>query len=183
MYRTNYLLREINLEKILKMYEKVHTSEPLKNVKNLNKFDDETVDQIIDSISLNLSIPVENKEITWILITGILQLGGSNQKAGNSISFRIGEYTLTSQQLSNNIKKIIKNGTNRQLARSIANEVATIAMTLNIPGDLHSQMALEFPNLTESEKVWCSNFQTQNPDCPDNVRQWLVENYKSRFNR
>ena len=183
MHKTNYLFRNIDLTKIVQIYDKNNTSKTLKNVKNLNKFDDNTVDQIIELIILTVKIPAEEKETAWILLTGVLQLGGSNQKAGNSISYTVGEYTLTSQQLTNNIKKVVKNGTNRQLARSVANDVATIAITLNIPGDLHSQMALEFPNMSDAEKVWCSNFQTQNPNCPDNVREWLVENYKSRFNR
>lgn len=183
MHKTNYLFRNIDITKIVQIYDKNNISETLKNVKNLNKFDDNTVDQIIKLIILTLKIPTEEKEIAWILLTGVLQLGGSNQKAGNSVSYRVGEYTLTSQQLTNNIKKVVKNGTSRQLARSVANDVATIAIALNLPGDLHSQMALEFPNMSDAEKVWCSNFQTQNPNCPDNVRKWLVENYKSRFNR
>ena len=36
---------------------------------------------------------------------------------------------------------------------------------------------------TYTEKVWCSNFQTQNPNCPENIKKWLVENFRSRFNR
>ncbi len=157
------------------------TSNSRRNVKNLNNFSTEIVEKIIENVITNLKL--EESETAWILITGVLQLGGSNQKAGNSISFTLGAHTLTAQQLNNIIKKTTKNGTNRQLARSIADEVAQIATSLNIPGDLHSQMALEYPDISETDKVWCSNFQTQNPNCPDLVRDWLVKNYKSRFNK
>ena len=174
-------MHNIDFNKVTELYNANEASSSRRNVKNLNKFSTESVKKIIESIVVNLKL--NEDETAWILITGVLQLGGSNQKAGNSVSFTVSEYTLTSQQLNNAIKKITKNGTNRQLARSISNEVAQIALALNIPGDLHSQMALECPNLSETEKVWCSNFQTQNPNCPDNVREWLVANYKSRFNR
>lgn len=105
-------------------------------------------------------------------------LGGSNHKSGNAVSYNLGEYSLSPQQLNNFIKKVVNNGTNRQLARTIADEIAEIVLALNIPGDLHTQMLLEYPNLSDTEKIWClSNI------CPENVRKWLVENYRSRFNR
>jgi hypothetical protein len=149
--------------------------------KNLNKFTQKEVEQILDLITEKLTITDNN--ITLILVAGVLQLGGSNQKSGNAVTYNLGEYSLSSQQLNNFIKKIVKNGTNRQLARTIADEIAEIALAINIPGDLHTQMLLEYPNISDTEKAWCSNFQTQNPNCPENVRKWLVENFRSRFNR
>jgi len=116
-------------------------------------------------------------------MTGLLQKGGSNSKAGSSINFSVGEYSLSSRQLNETIKKHSRIGTNRQMARIIADEVAEIALKLNIFGDLHNQMLLEYPNMTDQEKVWCSNFQTTNLKCPENVRKWLVMNYRSRFKK
>ena len=170
-----------DLKKIVKLHSELKNNTKKSNSKNLNKFTKEDVTKITNLITENLTITDEN--ITMILIAGVLQLGGSNQKAGNAVSYHLGEYSLSSQQLSNAIKKVTKNGTNRQLARTLADEIAEIAIVLNIPGDLYNQMLLEFPGLSEAEKSWCSNFQTQNPNCPENVRKWLVENFRSRFNR
>lgn len=181
MFNTEKKLYNIDFNKVTELYNANEASSSRRNVKDLNKFSTEIVEKIIENVIINLRI--DESETAWILITAVLQLGGSNQKAGNLISFTVNQHTLTAQQLNKIIRKTIKNGTNRQLARSIANEVAQIAISLNIPGDLHSQMSLEYPNLSDTEKVWCSNFQTQNPNCPDLVRDWLVKNYKSRFNR
>ena len=170
-----------DLTKIVELHHELKKTTKKSNSKNLNTFTEDEIKKITSLITENLNI--SNDNITMILIAGVLQLGGSNQKAGNAITYNLGEYSLSSQQLNSFIKKIIKNGTNRQLARTLANEVADIAIALNIPGDLHNQMLLEFPNLSETEKVWCSNFQTQNPNCPENVRKWLVDNFRSRFNR
>jgi hypothetical protein len=82
--------------------------------KNLNKFTQKEVEQILDLITEKLTITDNN--ITLILVAGVLQLGGSNQKSGNAVTYNLGEYSLSSQQLNNFIKKIVINGTNRQLA-------------------------------------------------------------------
>ena len=170
-----------DLNKIIELHNDLKKTTKKSNSKNLNKFTQKEVEQILDLITEKLTITDNN--ITLILVAGVLQLGGSNQKSGNAVSYNLGEYSLSSQQLNNFIKKIVKNGTNRQLARTIADEIAEIALAINIPGDLHTQMLLEYPNSSDIEKVWCSNFQTQNPNCPENVRKWLVENFRSRFNR
>ena len=181
MYRTNLKLNKYDITKITELHQENSLANQGRNVRNSNKFSEETVQTILSEIISTLGI--DQPEIAWILIIGVLQTGGSNQKAGNSISYTLNEFTLTSQQLNNIIKKITKNGTNRQLARSIADDIVDISISIDLPGDLHAQMLLEHPDLTNLEKVWCSNFQTQNPNCPDRVREWLVINYKSRFNR
>jgi hypothetical protein len=170
-----------DLNKIVELHNDLKKTTKKSNSKNLNKFTQKEVEQILDSITEKLTIT--DNSITLILVAGVLQIGGSNQKSGNAVSYNLGEYSLSSQQLNNFIKKVVKNGTNRQLARTIADEIAEIALAINIPGDLHTQMLLEYPNLSDTEKTWCSNFQTQNPNCPKNVRKWLVENFRSRFNR
>jgi len=118
-----------------------------------------------------------------ILITGLLQKGGSNRSAGNSIKYEFDGESLTAQELQGIITETQKNATNRQLARTLADEIAEIAVCLGIEGDLANQMRYEIPDITSDEAAWCSNFQTQNTNCPDRVRNWLVNNYKSRFNR
>ena len=184
MFKTNIKLYKYNLDKIIEINNENNLSSSRRNVKNTNKFDSDTVEKIINEIIIKLELPENNGQDTaWLLVAAVLQLGGSNQKAGNSISYTVNNFTLTSQQLNNIVKKITKSGTNRQLARSISDNIAEIATHLNIPGDLHSQILLEHPDLTNYEKVWCSNFQTQNPNCPERVREWLVNNFKSRFNR
>lgn len=170
-----------DLKKIIRLHSELKNNTKKNTSKSLNKFTKEEVTKIINLITENLNITDEN--ITMILITGVMQLGGSNQKASNAVSYHLGAYNLSSQQLNNFIKKVIKNGTNRQLARTLADEIAQIAIALDIPGDLHNQMLLEFPNLSETEKAWCSNFQTQNSNCPENIRKWLVKNFRSRFNQ
>lgn len=159
----------------------------LENVKNIpgnirvtSEIAEEAVDQIIQSISTKKGI---SETVTVALIAGLAQNGGTNKGAGNSAKFTFGENTLTAQELTNHIKKVQENGTVRQLARAMADDIQEVAMTLKVEGDLANQMRYDYPDLTEEEATWCSNFQTTNINCPDRVRNWLVDNYRKRFNR
>lgn len=165
----------------LKEIQKIASENEKKNGINVvtNSLSDEVVNQILELIMQEKKTDINN---TWILVTGVLQRGGSNQKAANAVTFNFGDYNLSAKELKNYITKIQSNATSRQFARSVADDIIGIAITLKIPGDLHAQMRFEYPNLTDSEAAWCSNFQTSNPNCPDNVRQWLVKNHRYRFN-
>jgi hypothetical protein len=144
-----------------------------------------TVENVLRSI-------IEKKKCTETvavcLIAGLAQKGGTNKSATNSATFslNVGDkqpVSLTAQELINIIKSHEKSGTIRQLARSLADEIYEVAIALRIEGDLASQMKYDHPELPFEDAAWCSNFQTTNPNCPTNVRNWLVNNYKSRFNR
>jgi len=154
-----------------------------KNSKNLrvtNVLDVETVKNIVLKIQTNLKCEETD---ALVLITGVLQRGGTNKGAGNATAYTIGDFNMTAQSLQSVVTSVKKGATNRQLARALSNEIAQIALSLDIEGDLSNQMRYTYPDITSAEAVWCSNFQTTNPNCPERVREWLVNNYKSRFNR
>lgn len=74
----------------------------------------------------------------------------------------------------------------RQFARGMKQQIIDFFISpqgmLHVrPGNLAKAMQLEFNDLSPEELIWCSDFQTYNPECPDRVRKWLVKNYRSRF--
>lgn len=177
--KSETIMNKYNIESLKSIAADAYNEKKISLVSNL--FSEEVVQAIMEEIKTSKNI--EQVEIVWILVTGVLQRGGSNQKASNQIKYDFGNYSLTSKELFKIVRKHQKNGTNRQLARTICNDIARIALELKIPGDLHAQMRFEHPNLTEEDSIWCSNFQTTNSACPDLVRNWLVKNYQSRFKR
>jgi len=86
------------------------------------------------------------------LVTGVLQRGGSNIKASNSIKFIVGKYTLDAVRLNKIIRSVVRNGTNRQFARSVQDKIASVALHYE-PGDLSAQMKRDFPSSTIQELV------------------------------
>lgn len=119
-------------------------------------------------------------ETAMALITGLLQRGGSNKNAGNTIYERDGK-TLSSNELHGFIEEIAKKATIRQFARTMADDIAMFAQNMEEEGDLAKQIKLQHSDLSIDELVWCSNFQTKNPNCPKRIRNWLVDNYNKRF--
>lgn len=177
MQKTNINLTTFDINEIVKISDGHKSSNEISITTNI--FSPSDVEKIIKLISKDLKL--ENVNLAWILVTGVLQRGGSNLKAGNAVVFNLGENSLSSQQLNRFIRQIVKNGTNRQLARTISNQIIEIAEIYELPGDLHAQMLIDYPNATMQEKIWCSNFQTQNSNCPDKIRQWLINDYRKRF--
>ena len=106
--KKNTIKSNINydLNKIVKLHNDLKKATKKSNSKNLHKFTEKEVEQILDSITEKLTIT--NNNITLILVADVLQLGGSNQKSGNTVSYNLGEYSLSSQQLNNFIKKVVK---------------------------------------------------------------------------
>ena len=128
-------------------------------------------------------------EDTFAMITGLVQIGGSNkvEKSKKNVTFEMGKMKLASSELLECINKATtetrkKNTyTIRQFCRTMANEIAEFASVMSLEGDLTQKMRLDISDLSLEDAIWCSNFQTRNPNCPEKVKQWLVSNYKQHF--
>lgn len=73
--------------------------------------------------------------------------------------------------------------TARKFARAVKDQIIKIAKIHSIDGNLSKGFKLDFPDYDPEHLPWVSDFQTfsDNPDMPEQVRGWLLENYKSRF--
>lgn len=127
-----------------------------KNIIHGYDFDKETCEKIINGLMEYYQSHELTKEHIIILLTRFMQAGGSNKRAqksiivtstdpfGNSIIFN-------AEILLKIIKSEVKNGTIRQLARSLAEEIVNTAVILELPGDLANQIKLEHPHLDNIE--------------------------------
>jgi hypothetical protein len=57
--------------------------------------------------------------VALLLISGVVQRGGTNKSAGSNTSFTCGELTLNEQELQNIVSSVSSKGTNRPLARAL----------------------------------------------------------------
>lgn len=73
--------------------------------------------------------------------------------------------------------------TPRKLARGLKDVIIKVAAKHNIEGNLSKNYKLENPGYDPQELIWVSDFQTftENPAIPENVKEWLLENYRGRF--
>lgn len=84
------------------------------------------------------------------------------------------------------IRKILKqhscNKSERKLARALASEIFEIANVMEINGNLYSKIQKNNMEASYSveEKVWLSDFQSENPDCPIRMRTLIQETFKRK---
>lgn len=68
----------------------------------------------------------------------------------------------------------------RRLARSLASVIYKVCDDFNIPGNLArvilAQESNLLTNVTDQDKVWMSDFQNDNDNCPERIRK-LISNY------
>lgn len=131
--------------------------------------------------AVKISKDLSNIEAAAVMVTGLVQRGGSNRNAGPNATYELNGKTLNANELQNIIHRIDKSATIRQFCRAMANDIADIAMIIEEEGDLAKQMKIQHSDLSMEEAAWCSNFQTKNPRCPKRTKEWLVENYNKRF--
>lgn len=123
------------------------------------------------------STPQDTALATCIL----LQKGGTatGMKSSASCTFKTAKVTKKELNEACNSAKI----TPRKLARALSSKIANISLILDIPGNQSKNYRLDNPNCTSEDLVWASDFQTFNPECPEQIRNWLVTNYKRRFSK
>jgi len=130
---------------------------------------------------LGLNGPTGNEE-AMAIISGICQIGGTNRNAGPNVQFRYGDKVLNATDFQRICREVVgPKATARQFARAMKSHIQKFAQILEVEGDLARQMRLDFPSLSLEDAIWCANYQSENPDCPDMVRNWLKEDLKRRF--
>jgi len=133
--------------------------------------------KVIEEICTILKLDFNDKthrSIAFVLTAAVCQKGGTNKNVKiTTASQTIGEHTLSVKTLREICEK--HKITPRQWARFNATQIYKVSAMLDIEGDLARQMKLYNPNITRDQEYWASNFQTQNPECDDQVRKWLIE--------
>lgn len=117
-----------------------------------------------------------------IVIAMLFQAGGTNRSCDGNLQVSIFDKEIKLASLRKCLSECKLRGSERKLARSLATEIYKISLTLNIPGNLAKKIAREYPDRDFSieQAAWLSEFQAENPDCPDEIRQLILETFKNR---
>lgn len=123
-----------------------------------------------------LASPEEAKAILALLF----QQGGTARSCDGNMSVTI----FGAEIKLSNIRKILKqnscNRGERKLARSLANDLYAISLILELPGNLYNKIQKKdvSRNFTIDQKVWLSDYQSDNEDCPAELRNLILETFK-----
>ena len=156
----------------------------LKNEKNnyvmarSSKLQPGVVKEIVEKIQQNYKFDSVEKAIAVVAI--LFQQGGTARSCDGNMTVRIFE---TEIKLAN-IRKILKqsscNRGERKLARSLADEIQEICLALELPGNLYNKIQKKdvSRNFTIAQKVWLSDFQSDNENCPSELRSLILDTFK-----
>lgn len=71
----------------------------------------------------------------------------------------------------------------RQFARTYGTAIWRVASHFSIVGDLAKKLGGIDPSIDDNELIWLSNFQMDNNDCPQKIRDILMEHYNLMFKK
>lgn len=122
--------------------------------------------------------------IAYVGICSTLQAGGSNKNKRSNVKITIQGNVFESKKVNELIQQNLKI-TPRQLARIIANDIFVISSKHQITGNAYVSLKRFYPNLltneSEDEKYWAADFQVDNIDCPEYIRNALRQRYADKF--
>ena len=166
----------------------MNISETLKNIlaKEKNSYvvsrsstlQPDIVTDILKKIEKQHNLNTQEEAIAVLAL--LFQQGGTARSCDGNMAVKIfdQEFKLA------NIRKILKNCScakgERKLARSLANEIKEIALIMELPGNLYNKIQNKnlSKNFTIEEKVWLSDFQSDNENCPAELRTSILETFK-----
>lgn len=159
---------------------------PAKNVKSeftkeTQQITKEQTDQLIDSVAKYYNVP---PHIALVGIFATLQKGGTSRNKKSNVKIRFSQTTFESKTINPYINKANKNFTPRQFARYFADQIFDIAKAHDLDGNCFVYISRNMPELlttSTEERYWASDFQVDNPNCPQNIRNALNIRYNNKF--
>ena len=136
------------------------------------------VNGIIDETGL------ESTEQALILLAIIFQKGGTTGLCDRTLEAEVQGKKLRLKTVRDCMRNVGLPRMERRLARSLATPIYEVCASLNIPGNLARAIlnneAAILTNVTDADKAWMSDFQSDNQDCPEAIRQLISNHLKNK---
>lgn len=141
------------------------------------------VEQVVGTLITSKKLPNTQDSFNRVLVTTahLVQIGATSPKFASTrmvpdygVDIRVGDLRDACSKTGITVRKF---------ARGIRDQVIKVAQKHQIEGNLAKGYKLENPSCDRQDLVWVSDFQTfsENPSMPENVRTWLLNNYRNRF--
>ena len=144
---------------------------------------DSEVLAVVDDIlnSKKLTVNETNRNIIKCAIAELAQSGATSNKFAESRKSSYSSIEVSVLEIRNACKR--HNLTIRKIARNLRDIIIKVARKFDIIGNLARGYQLENPQASREELYWASDFQTfkRNDLLPDSVKEYLIDNYQTRF--
>lgn len=136
------------------------------------------VEMILTKIKENFKL--ENNEEGASILAILFQQGGTARSCDGNMSIRIFDQDIKLAQIRKILKENSCNKGERKLARSLADTIQEVCLIMEIPGNLYNKIQKKDlkRSFTMEEKVWLSDFQSDNENCPAELRELILQTFK-----
>jgi len=136
------------------------------------------VHKILTRIKENFKL--ENNEEAVSILAILFQQGGTARSCDGNMNIRIFDQNIKLAQIRKILKENSCNNGERKLARSLADTIQEVCLIMEIPGNLYNKIQKKDLKriFTIEEKVWLSDFQSDNENCPVELRELILQTFK-----
>lgn len=141
---------------------------------------EQKVEAILDDVKKAYELNSHEEAITVVAL--LFQQGGTARGCDGNMTISILGKTIKLAE----IRKILKQNScakaERKLARTIATEIHQVAELMGIPGNLYTKIQKNHleTKFDDTQKFWMSDFQSDNPNCPTEIRTLILETFKKK---
>jgi hypothetical protein len=124
---------------------------------------------------------LKDRDEAIAILALLFQQGGTSRSCDGNMRIVLFGKTCKLAEIRNILKQNSCNKAERKLARTLANEIKEVAKVLEIPGNLYNKIQKLNLNkeFTLEEKVWLSDFQSDNKSCPIELKQLILETFRT----
>lgn len=160
--------------------ELLNTEKKTYIISRSTKLQSGVVEKIINDLKEQTKI--NDTEQVIVIIAMLFQQGGTARSCDGNMVVNLFGQTIKLADLRKILKNNSCNRAERKLARSLANEIYEIATIMGVPGNLYKKIQKlhldrEF---TMEEKAWLSDFQSDNDNCPTELKKLILDTFQSK---
>jgi hypothetical protein len=149
-----------------------------------SKLDDKTCDKILESYAKVIGITNgdDPKRIALVGISILFQKGGTTRACDSNLCAKFNNYDFKLGSFRKVLNDLKLSKSERKFARNLGTKIGLIAVELDLPGNLSKKIPILNPYIefSRTELAWMSDFQRDNPDCPEKIRSLIISTLNKR---
>ena len=174
--KREFALRVEKSQRLLKLIEETEKIN-VDDISSSTKTSEDELYKILGEIAKNRKCSEADAFKALALLS---QIGATSPRAQehvkvtlNGIDFKIG-------LIRNILKSVTQKRTLRRLAKTYATEFHNMSKKSDIAGNLFNKIKLNYPNanIKDQDRHWYSDYQSDNPDCPETIRHQINTYYQ-----
>jgi hypothetical protein len=151
----------------------------LMEIPRSSKFSETKTKIIVQNLSEKFGITTQQ---TLTVLSILFQQGGTSRKCDGNLTAKIFGKEIKLSELRAFLRAEGAKGGERKLARTLGTPIQRISACLELEGNLakaiiKNNMDKQF---TKDELSWMSDFQNENPDCPEEIRKLIHKHFSMK---